>query len=172
MFSWRSALNPCCGPKIAPSVTPSAWATRSTTWTNAWSIDAGLATTPTRLPRRRPEARSRVEPSVVVPSIVVMTIGSFRKWPALGLDDPAQPDEAEEAGEADPEEHFHRRFQGGGPAARGHRADHERPDCRGDAADVVAEARSGAAQARREELGQVVGEAPEDAENGQPDREV
>src|SRR5262245_34181980 len=139
MFSWRSALNPCCGPKIAPSVTPSAWATRSTTWTNAWSIEAGLATTPTRLPRKRPEPASLGDPSTVVPSMVVVPMRSLRKGPALGLDDPAQPEEAEEAGEADPEQHGHGGLQGGGPAARRHRAHQEGADRRRDAADVVAE---------------------------------
>src|SRR4051794_3453991 len=112
MFSWRSALNPCCGPKIAPKVTPSARTRRSTTWTNCWSIDAGLATMPTRLPRRRPDSSSRLEPSTVVASVVVDMAGTLLgKRPAFGLDDPVQAEEAGEPGEADVEQHGHRGFE-------------------------------------------------------------
>src|SRR5688572_1363762 len=129
MFSWRSALNPCCGPKMAPRVTPSARTSRSTTWTNCWSIEAGLATMPTRLPRRRPDSSSRLEPSTVVASVVVDMAGDLiGKRPALGLEDPAQADEAKEAGEADVEEHRHRRFERVDAAAPGDLADHERAD--------------------------------------------
>src|SRR5436190_5867495 len=176
MFSWRSASNPCCGPKIAPRVTPSARTSRSTTWTNCWSIEAGLATMPTRLPRRRPDSSSRLDPSTVVASVVVdMAVDSvalFGKRPALGLDDPVQAEEADEPGEADVEQHGARRLQRLGAAAAADRADQERANGGGDAADVVAEARAGAAEAGREQLRQVIREGAADAEHRQPDRQV
>src|SRR5512140_1186974 len=64
MLSWRSALNPCCGPNTAASLVPGADAARSTTWRNAPSTEAGLATTPTRRPRSAPESNRRSDPSV------------------------------------------------------------------------------------------------------------
>jgi hypothetical protein len=62
MFSCTSDRNPCWGPKIAASVTPAAAATRSVMWTNPWSTDAGLQTTPTRLPDKSGESSRRSEP--------------------------------------------------------------------------------------------------------------
>ncbi len=60
MLSWRSARKPCCGPNTAARVTPGAVARRSTMWRNAPSIEAGLATTPTRRPRSRPDSSRKI----------------------------------------------------------------------------------------------------------------
>src|SRR6185295_3322023 len=131
-------------------------------------MEAGLATTPMRWPRRRPESRRRVEPRTMDMGVIrpwsggpAVSIGrrvgfrqrrSLRQRAILRLDDPSQPDRAGKAGEADPEQHLHRRAERRGAAPPGDLTDQERADRGRDAADVVAEARAGAAQARREEL--------------------
>src|SRR4029078_6328465 len=56
--------------------------------------------------------------------------------------------------------------------ARGYDSDEDRAGRGEDAAHVVAEPGAGAAQSRGEQLRQVVGEAAEHAEYGEPDKEV
>src|SRR4051794_20418054 len=130
-------------------------------------MEAGLATTPMRWPRRRPESRSLVEPRTMDmgvtrrswstgPALPIGLRASLRQRPIPGLDDPAQSEGAGESREPHPGQHVHRRPERGGAAAPADLADEERPDRGRHAPDVVAEAGAGPAQPCREQLGQIV----------------
>src|SRR6185295_7772466 len=101
----------------------------------------------------------------------------FSSGPSVGqraaarLDRPRQQQQAGERREADPEERGQRGVERVGTARRD-AADEDRADRGDQAADVVAEAGAGAAQAGGEQLRQVVGEAAEHPEHGQADQEV
>src|SRR2546428_6512852 len=71
MLSCTSERNPCCGPKIAASVAFGCAAMRSTMWRSSWSTEAGLQTTPTRLPSSWVEVRRRSDPSCTITTPII-----------------------------------------------------------------------------------------------------
>src|SRR5262245_10855845 len=87
------------------------------------------------------------------------------------LDDPWHEQQTSQRNGAHPEKHLH----GGCQSIRAHRsnsADDERADCGNDATRVVTKAGAGGSQSSGKQLGKVVRERSEDAENREADEEI